>query len=229
MKNVFNCDYKSYGIDIRRNYTDILILLNTKEKFDSFLEYFAGRICDVGIEDRKINGENYFPPAIYNERAKVLEFDYNFMVQSLALWARDVCKIDNYYDIVDVFKYSLTYGLSKPKRALTFLVVNVLAIHLYATTVGRYTKYGADSFLSNIFCIPIVYENVNSGKKVQYCGVTIWMKKFDDVLENSKYKDCFYETTSGIDFKQIAYGVSQAKDIWQDERNAVLYMTDIAI
>lgn len=207
-----------YLIDITKNYTDLFLLLNDKEKLDSFFNYMLGFIVKETEENLESKGDSFFPVAIKNEKAKVVELDYNVLVKCVAYWAKDELEFSQWKEIIDIFSYSFLSNTSKATNQSVFLTSVIFGMHHRATSVGFDIKYGTTGY-KHLNSIPIIYKSKNSGELMQYAMVTIYMKKIEKSTSDNGFKERFENIISyaASEFEQIAFGVKACKDEWGSE------------
>jgi len=205
-----------YRIDLKERYSDILLLLNTKNKLDSFFTYMIKYLIENDDKEKIDRGDDYFPLAIENK--STLGLDYNVLVKILSYWTRDVLEFKQWDLIVQVYGFSLRGDIVKPKNASIFLVTNVFGSVHRATSIGFKMNYGIVSY-SQLFCVPIIYKSVKNNEKIQYNMVTFFLKKIEKSLENTALKELFNDRFLNENFEQIAFGVKQCDDEWEaDDR-----------
>jgi len=214
-------DIEDYSLDIRNNYTDLFILLNTKEKMNDFVNHLVMFLVKKYNEDKREKGDDFFPSFIHNEKGKSIEVDYNFMVLALQDWVKEL-EYKDYKSVLDKFKYNIEWGLSSPSNASIFLTAFVFGMHHRMVRTGLTNSYGVMS-QSHLFCIPIVFESIETGKKVKYFSVSFFLKKINGCIEDNEFKEEFEKiiTSTASEYKQVAYGSKNTIEFCHEEDVAI--------
>lgn len=206
-----NKDIMDYSLDLKERYTDILLLLNTKERLNSFFTYMVEFLIKEDDKEKLNRGDDYFPMAI-NIKGN-LGVDYNVFVKILAYWSRDILDFKQWELIIKFFSFGVENDITKAKNASIFLVTSVFGQVHRSTSTGFSLKYGVVSY-SLLFCVQMVYKNVKNDDRVQYNMVTFFGKKIDKSLQSEDMKNVFKERFENDNFKQIAYGVKKCTEEW---------------
>lgn len=207
-----------YNINLKENYTDLFLLLNNKEKFENFLNYFIEFIVKETREKMNEKEEDFFPVAILNEKARVIEFDYNILVKAIAYWSKDILNFSQWKDILNIFSYSFTSTKSKATNESIFLTSFIFGMYHRATSVGFDTNFGATGY-KHLYSVPMIYKSNNSQELMQYAMVTFYLKKIEKAINENALKDDFFKIVSysANEFKQIAFGTKACVNEWGAE------------
>ena len=149
-----NKDVMDYNIDLKESYTDILLLLNTKERLNSFFTYMVEYLIKEDDKERLNRGDDYFPMAI-NIKGNI-GVDYNVFVKILAYWSRDILDFKQWELIIKFFSFGVENDITKAKNASIFLVTSVFGQVHRATSTGFSLKYGVVSY-SLLFSLFILF------------------------------------------------------------------------
>lgn len=216
-----------HEINIKENYVDLFIFLNNKEKLNDFVNHLAMFLVQRNRKTEIENPDNFIPCFIHNEKGKTVEFEYNLLVLALEDWI----KTKGYHepkDVIDKFKFNIKWGLGHPSNASIFLVSNLFGMHHKISRTGISTKFGVAT-QSQIFCIPMVFENKKNNVKFQYNSVSFYLTKIDKIIEKNEYKKAFNDyLEKSLDFKQVAYGSKNVQTFWEENSDEkMLYIEEI--
>ncbi len=217
-----------YNIDIVENYTDLFILLNNKEKLHQFINHMVMFLVQKNINDKKERGDDFLPSFIHNEKGKTIEIDYNLLVLILEDWIKTL-GYPSPKDIVEKFAFDINWGLSRPSNASIFLVANLLGIHHKITRTGVSTKFGVTT-QSQLFCVPIVFENKENKKAFQYNSVSFYLSKIEIIIKENEYEEMFLsQLNASSNYQQVAYGSQNVQNFWETSlEDKLLYISKIS-
>jgi hypothetical protein len=208
----------SYEINLKSNYSDLFLLLNNKEKLESFFNYFIEFVVKETREKMNEKEEDFFPVVILNEKAKVIEFDYSTLVKSLAYWLKDTLNFSQWEDVLKIFSYSFTSNKSKATNESIFLTSFIFGMFHRCTSIGFDIGFGVTGY-RHLFSVPMIYKSKNSKELMQYAMVTIYLKKLENAIDNNALKDEFYKVINygATEFEQVAFGTKACKNEWGAE------------
>ncbi len=217
-----------YNIDIVENYTDLFILLNNKEKLHQFINHMVMFLVQKNINDKKERGDDFLPSFIHNEKGKTIEIDYNLLVLILEDWIKTL-GYPSPKDIVEKFAFDINWGLSRPSNASIFLVANLLGIHHKITRTGVSIKFGVAT-QSQLFCVPIVFENDENKKVFQYNSVSFYLSKIEIIIKENEYEEMFLSQLNATsNYQQVAYGSQNVQNFWETSlEDKLLYVSKIS-
>ncbi len=211
----------TYEIDINSNYTDIFLLINSKEKLQSFLNYIPEFVVKETREQMEKKEDEFFPVAILNEKGKVIEMDYNTVVKCFTYWSKDVLGFSQWEDIPKIFNYSFLSNSSKPTNQSVFFSSIIFGMFHRATSVGFGISYGVTGY-KHLHAVPIIYKSKNTGVLMEYAALTFYTKKINEVIKDNIFKNDFLDQLNyaSKEFTQIAFGIKSCKVEWgADEQN----------
>lgn len=209
----------TYEIDINSNYTDIFLLINSKEKLQSFLNYIPEFVVKETREQMEKKEDEFFPVAILNEKGKVIEMDYNTVVKCFTYWSKDVLGFSQWEDIPKIFNYSFLSNSSKPTNQSVFFSSIIFGMFHRATSVGFDFTRGVTGY-KHLHAVPIIYKSNATGELMQYAALTFYIKKINDVIKDNNFEEDFKQALdySSEAFTQIAFGIKKCKDEWGAEQ-----------
>lgn len=218
----------THQIDIGSNYTDLFILLNDKEKLHQFINHMVMFLVQKNNDDKEERGDDFLPSFIHNEKGKTIELDYNLLVLILRDWVKTL-GYPSPNDIVEKFKFDINWGLSRPSNASIFFIANLLGIHHKITRTGVSIKFGVAT-QSQLFCVPIVFENDENKKVFQYNSVSFYLSKLENIIKENEYEQTFLnQLNDSVIYQQVAYGSKNVQDFWEKSpKDTIFYINKIS-